>query len=176
MILRSALPDPFDVFLDNLTALFDKRHAELVEPLFLGQLLAHGRRTATAWFRAGDIAEEFRRGYTLLGTLGKSKVPAAATLLFRDLCRTLHPGLAGCSLSTTRPRNATAPVSKGAGIHHNPTPGPTDNKFLYGHIWVSMAWVVRHPQWHTLALPLLADLYIREKDRPGLSRTAVLSS
>ena len=75
MILRQP-PDPVKRFLDQATAVFDKRHAELVEPLFVGELLAHGRRTATTWFRAGGIANDFRRAYTLLGTLGKSKVPS----------------------------------------------------------------------------------------------------
>ncbi len=53
---------------------------------------------------------------------------------------------------------------EGAGIHHNPTPGPADQKFLYGHIWVTIAWIVRHPHWGVLGLPLRALLYIRAKD------------
>jgi hypothetical protein len=31
------------------------------------------------------------------------------------------------------------PKVQGAGIHHNPTPGPTDQKFFYGHVWVTIA-------------------------------------
>ena len=42
------------------------------------------------------------------------------------------------------------PKVQGAGIHHNPTPGPTHAKFLYGHLWVTLAWVVRHPRWGTI--------------------------
>src|SRR2546421_9670505 len=91
MILRQP-PDPVKHFLDHLPALFDKRHAELVEPLFLGELLAHGRRTATAWFRAGGITDDFRRAYNVLGTLGRSKIPVAAAVLFSDLRRTIDPG------------------------------------------------------------------------------------
>jgi hypothetical protein len=30
---------------------------------------------------------------------------------------------------------------QGAGIHHNPTPGPAGEKFVYGHIWVTLAWL-----------------------------------
>src|SRR5207302_1565493 len=40
---------------------------------------------------------------------------------------------------------------------------------LYGHIWVTTAWVVQHPQWDTVALPLLADLYIRQKGLPTIA-------
>ena len=56
------------------------------------------------------------------------------------------------------------PKVEGAGIHHNPTPGPADAKFAYGHVWVTLAWVVRHPTWGTIALPLLSKLYVRAKD------------
>jgi hypothetical protein len=53
---------------------------------------------------------------------------------------------------------------QGAGIHHNPTPGPADQKFLYGHIWVTISLVLRHPLWQTIGLPLLGLLYVRAKD------------
>jgi hypothetical protein len=161
-------PDPIDPFLAKITCFFDKRHAELVEPLFLGELLAHGRRTATAWFRAGGITDDFRRAYTVLGTLGRSKVSVAAAVLFSDLRRTIDPGPRWLLALDDTPTARYGPCVEGAGIHHNPTPGPAGPKFLYGHIWVTSAWVVRHPQWHTLALPLLADLYIREQDVPKI--------
>jgi hypothetical protein len=167
MILQQP-PDPVKRFLDRATALFDPRHADLVEPLFLGQLFARGRRTATAWFRAGGIADEYRRAYTLLGTLGRSKVPPCAALLFGDLRRTIDPGPRWLLALDDTPTQRYGPCVEGAGIHHNPTPGPTHQQFLYGHVWVTTAWVVRHPQWHTLALPLRADLYIRAKDLPNI--------
>jgi Transposase DDE domain len=167
MILRQP-PDPVKRFLDQATALFDQRHADLVEPLFLGELLAHGRRTATAWFRAGGIADEFRRAYTLLGTLGRSKVPAGAAVLFADLRGAIDPGPHWLFALDDSPTPRYGPCVEGAGLHHNPTPGPSHQKFVYGHIWVTTAWVVRHPQWHTRALPLLADLYIRAQDLPKI--------
>ena len=49
-----------------------------------------------------------------------------------------------------------------------PAPAPPAANFLYGHIWVTLAWLVRHPAWHTLSLPLLALLYVRKKDVPQL--------
>jgi hypothetical protein len=163
-MLRAALPPPLDHLLATLTSLLDKRHAELLQPLFLGLLLAHGRRTATAWFRAGGIAPEFRRAYTLLGTLGRSKIRTFAALLFSRLRRDRDPGTHWLFALDDTPTKRYGPEVEGAGIHHNPTPGPAGQHFLYGHLWVTCAWVVRHPQWHTLALPLLADLYIRQLD------------
>jgi hypothetical protein len=54
-------------------------------------------------------------------------------------------------------------------LHHNPTSGPDDPKFVYGHIWVTLALVLRHPLWHTIGLPLLSRLYVRAKDLPPLA-------
>src|SRR5579885_1550720 len=64
-----------------------------------------------------------------------------------------------CSPWTTARRSVTAPTSR-----------PTDQKFLYGHVWVTLAWVVRHPLWGALGLPLLARLYVRQKDLPRVPR------
>jgi DDE superfamily endonuclease len=162
------LPPPIASFLTKLIDLFDKRNADLVLPLFLGELLAHGRRTATAWFRAAHITDQFRRAYTVLGSLGKSHLVDGATVLFADLRQTIDPGPHWLFALDDTPTQRYGPYVEGAGLHHNPTPGPAQQKFVYGHIWVTTAWVVRHPQWHTLALPLLADLYIREKDVPKI--------
>ncbi len=68
------------------------------------------------------------------------------------------------------PTKRYGPQVEGAGIHHNPTPGPADQKFLYGHVWVTLAWITSHPWWGTIALPLLARLYVRRKDVAGLLR------
>jgi len=62
------------------------------------------------------------------------------------------------------------PCVQGAGVHHNPTPGPAGAPFVYGHLWVTLAWLAHHPCWHTLALPLHALLYVRAKDVPALAR------
>ena len=43
---------------------------------------------------------------------------------------------------------------EGAGVHHNPTPGPADGEWLYGHNWVALAWLATHPGWGVIALPL----------------------
>jgi len=162
------LPPPLDHFVATLTSLWDKRHAELWPPLFVGVLFGHGRRTATAWFRAGGIADEFRRGYTLLGTLGRACTELFAGCLFRRLRRCINPGPRWLFALDDTPTQRYGPCVEGAGMHHNPTPGPTHQRFLYGHVWVTLAGVVRHPAWHTLALPLLADLYVRQADLPAI--------
>jgi hypothetical protein len=48
-------------------------------------------------------------------------------------------------------------------VHHNPTPGPADQEYLYGHVWVTLALTVRHPSWGPIGLPLRAMLYVRQR-------------
>src|SRR5260370_24034568 len=118
-------PDLVKHFLDGLTCLFDPRHAELVEPLFLGELLAPGRRTATAWFRAAGISDEFRRAYTLLGSVGRGLARHCAGLLFSDLRRAIDPGRRWLLALDDTPTQRYGPQVEGAGLHPNPTPRPT---------------------------------------------------
>lgn len=86
-------------------------------------------------------------------------------------------GALGCLTDTPpiddSPTKRYGPHVEGAGIHHNPTPGPADAKFLYGHVWVTLAWLARHRAWATIAVPVFAKLYIRVKDL--IKRTAALA-
>src|SRR5262249_49161427 len=67
-------------------------------------------------------------------------------------------------------RRTVASWLRAGGLGSNPTPGPADQKFLYGHLWVTLAWIVRHPRWGTIGLPLRALLYVRQKDSRVLMR------
>ena len=62
------------------------------------------------------------------------------------------------------PTQRYGPQVQAAGIHHNPTPGPADRKFLYGHIWVTISLALRHRLWQTIGLPLVGLLYVRAQD------------
>jgi DDE superfamily endonuclease len=62
------------------------------------------------------------------------------------------------------PTQRYGPFVQGAGVHHNPTPGPANAPHVYGHVWVVMALLLTHPLWGVIALPLLARLYVRKKD------------
>ncbi len=68
------------------------------------------------------------------------------------------------------PSKRYGPCIQGAGIHHNPTPGPAGAKHCYGHVWVTLAWLAWHPLLGVLALPLWALLYVRKKDVPALNK------
>ena len=71
------------------------------------------------------------------------------------------------------PTERYGPKVQGAGVHHNPTPGPAGGPFVYGHVWVVLGLLARHPAWGVVALPLLARLYVRRKDLPEIGRAHV---
>ena len=66
------------------------------------------------------------------------------------------------------PTKRYGPHVEGADIHRNPTPGPSDQTYLYGHIWVTISLALRHPWWGAMGLPLRAMLYVRRQTRPSI--------
>lgn len=151
-----------------LAALLDVRSAPRLVRLFLGAVLAAGRRTVTSWLRAAGVTDEFRPAYTTVAAAGKRTDLIAARLAHSAL----KPMLAGAERLTfgidDTPTERYGPEVEGAGVHHNPTPGPAASRFVYGHVWVALGWLAHHPAWGTIALPLLARLYVRQKDLPRI--------
>ena len=134
-----------------------------------GIIFARGRRTVSSWLRAAGIRSEYAGYYYFLQPLGR-KTFQLSQRLFILLLQTLPLGdrlLLGVDDSPTR---RYGPYVEGAGIHHNPTPGPADQKFLYGHIWVTISLIVRHPLWQTIGLPLVGLLYVRAQDVASIWR------
>jgi hypothetical protein len=161
------LPEDWSEWVDLLTPVLDSRFSWRLPIVLAGLLLARGRRTVTTWLRAQGIVYGFADYYYFLSALGR-KIEPLATRLFVLLLRRLSPdGPILLALDDT-PTRRYGPHVEGAGIHHNPTSGPDDHKFIYGHVWVTLAWVVRHPLWHAIGLPLRALLYVKAKDLPKL--------
>jgi DDE superfamily endonuclease len=155
-----------------LASTLDRRSAPLLTLLLLGALLARGRRTVTSWFRPVGITDNFRRAYNALGAAGR-RCPQIATRLLCAVLKPLIRLVRGDRLLFAiddTPSKRYGPCIQGAGIHHNPTPGPAGAKHCYGHIWVTLAWLAQHPLFGVLALPLQALLYVRAKDVPELNK------
>lgn len=128
-----------------------------------GVLFAQGRRTVASWLRAAGITDEFKAYYYFISRVGHKTEWIGWRLLGLVLSRIpLGPRIV-FALDDT-PTKRYGPCVEGAGLHHNPTPGPADAKHVYGHIWVTLALVLRHSRWGTIALPILSKLYIRRKD------------
>lgn len=166
MDLLSALPALVSSWLSRLVCPLDKRTAPRLLQLLVGLLFARGRRTVTSWFRPAGIRDEFRPAYRAVHAAGR-RTDVMAFLVWATMIRPLlrEPTRLVFALDDT-PTRRYGPHVEGAGIHRDPSPGPSNAPFLYGHVWVTLACLVCHPRWGTVALPLLARLYVRAKDVP----------
>lgn len=152
----------------RLADVLDRRSAPRLVRLFLGAVLARGRRTITSWIRAAGLSHQYQRCYTAVAAAGKLADLIAARL-FHGVVKPLIADAPRITLAiddTPTPRYG--PYVQGAGIHHNPTPGPAGSPYVYGHIWVVLGLLAVHPAWGVIALPLLARMYVRARDLPGI--------
>jgi hypothetical protein len=151
----------------TLARVLDARQRDSFPKILAGLLFARGRRTVTSWLRAAGIRKRYDEYYYFLASLGRKSKEVGGALL-RTIVQQLPLGDRLLFALDDSPTQRYGPNVQGAGIHHNPTPGPADQKFLYGHVWVTIAWLFRHRLWGTMALPLLALLYVRQQNIPLL--------
>jgi hypothetical protein len=153
-----------------LQAVMDRRIAFRLAIVVAGMFLADDRRTASAWFVAAGVQDDWDRFYDCLIRVGRtSGRPATAVLGLLVQKFATGPDdriLLGMDDS---PTSRYGRHVEGAGVHHNPTPGPAGGEWLYGHNWVALAWLATHPVWGVIALPLRSTLYVREVDVPKLA-------
>ena len=152
-----------------MASALDRRSAPRLAWLFIGAVLARGRRTVTSWIRAAGLSGEYRSCYTTVAAVG-TKTDLTAAHLAREVVKPLVAGADRLTFAiddTPTPRHGRH--VQGAGVHHNPTPGPAGSEFVYGHVWVVLGLLVSHAAWGVVALPLLARLYVRQKNLPGIA-------
>jgi len=153
-----------------LARALDPRSAPRLACLFLGAVLARGRRTLSSWIRAAGLSDQFRCCYTTVAAAGKRTELIGAYLL-REVVKPLLADASRLVLAIDdTPTKRYGPHVQGAGVHHNPTPGPAGSPFVYGHVWVVLGLLIAHPLWGIVALPLLARLYVRRKDLDAIDR------
>jgi len=162
-------PNQWSEWIDWLGAGLHGRNRWRLPVLLVGILFAVGRRTVSSWLRAAGVSDDFRDYYYFLAPLGR-KTKSVATQLFLLLGRTLPLPDRLLAVIDDSPTKRYGPKVEGADIHHNPTPGPADQKYLYGHIWVTLSLALRHPRFGALALPLRAMLYVRQKTIPSIPK------
>jgi hypothetical protein len=164
------IPAFLSTFIMRMQNLVDRRLRELVPLVFCGLLFTtERRRTCTSWFRAAGIAQEFRRGYRVVCLTGRNPASMGMSVLYDIVNSSALEGQKRIKLALDdTPSKRYGPHVEGAGIHHNPTPGPANQPFVYGHNFVTLACLAEHREWGTIALPVRAELYVRQKDLPKI--------
>lgn len=158
-------------WIGQLACVLHATNAWRLQPLLAGMLFARDRFTVSSWLRAGELSDDFQSYYYFLGSLGR-KVKSIATLLLSLALRVVNPGERVLFAIDDTPTKRYGPHVEGAGIHHNPTPGPADQKYLFGHVWVTLSLVVRHRLWGAIGLPLLAYLYVRQANLASIPESS----
>ena len=112
------------------------------------------------------VSDDWQNHYYFLQTLG-SKAKHVARQLLHVAVRQIPVSHVGEFIKLAlddSPTNRYGPKMQLACMHHNPTPGPSGSEFLYGHVWVTISWLVKHPKWGCIGMPRLALIYVRQKD------------
>jgi SRSO17 transposase len=159
---RWECPEQWSEWSEWLSAGLHARNRWRLPVLLAGMLFAGGRRTVTTWLRAAGVSDDYQAYYYFLTCVGR-KTESIATRLVALLLRTLPLPERLLLVIDDSPTKRYGPKVEGADVHHNPTPGPADQPFLYGHVWVTISLALRHPKWGALALPLRAMLYVRKQ-------------
>lgn len=155
----------------SMGKLLDVRGEFRLAIVMAGMMLAEGRRVAAAWFAAAGVQDDWDRFYDCLRSVGQ-RTGSLALPLLTAVIRKFDPGPDGHLTlgGDDSPTRRFGPKVEGAGVHHDPTPGPADGRWLYGHNWVTLAVLAKHSLWGVIALPLRSLLYVRAVDCPKLAQ------
>lgn len=135
---RWEAPNQWDEWSRWLAAGLHARNRWRLPVLLLGILFANGRRTVTTWLRAAGVSDDFQDYYYFLAVVGR-KTNLIATPLVVLILRTLPLPERLLLVIDDSPTKRYGPKVEGADVHHNPTPGPADQPYLYGHVWVTIS-------------------------------------
>lgn len=154
----------------SMAGQLDCRMAFRLSIIVAGMFLADGRKTAAAWFAAAGVQDDWDRFYDCLISIGRQSQSVGEPLV-RKILEKFDPGPGGhlTACIDDSPTSRYGRHVEGAGVHHNPTPGPVGSAWVYGHNWVCMALLCAHPLWGVIAMPLWSKLYVREADVPQLN-------
>lgn len=161
-------PAEWDEWTEWLAAGLHGRSRWRLSLILSGALFAGGRRVVASWLRAAGISEDYRDHYYFLQSVGQRWRELGRRVLTLVLQRALAGSDRALMAIDDSPSKRYGPHVEGAGVHHDPTPGPTGAAFCYGHVWVTLAIVVRHSLWGTIGLPIWSWLYVRRQDVPKL--------
>src|SRR5690349_16926578 len=118
--MTSSHPTPVPCqWFSGLAAALDRRSVTRLALLFLGAVLARGRRTVTTWIRAARLSDQFRSSYIAVAAAGKRADRIAWRLLI-EVARPLLKGTERLTLALDdTPTKRYGPRVQGAGVHHN---------------------------------------------------------
>lgn len=168
MIISKA-PQNWKRWIEKLSEQLHGRSNWRLAFVFYGIIFAQGRKTVSSWLRAAEIGKGFQEFYSFLESLGE-KTTEVAEALWTIVLRHILSGVDDVTVAIDdTPERRYGKKIETCGYHHDSTSKPGDQTYYYGNVWVTLAIVVNHIRFGTIALPLLSKLYVRECDIAGLT-------
>ena len=109
-----------------LQAVMDRRIVFRLTVIVAGMLLVDDWCTGSAWFVASGVQDDWDRFYDCLISIGRMSAKLATVVLGLVVQR-LAPGSRILMGLDDSPTTHYGKHVEGAGVHHNPTPGPRRN-------------------------------------------------
>lgn len=130
------------VLVTSMAGMLDPRMAFRLSIIMAGMMLADDRRVAAAWFATAAVQDDWDRFYDCLISVGRNTRLLTLPLLIA-VVRKFAPGPDGHRIVAVddSPTQRYGRHVEGAGVHHNPTAGPADGEWMYGHNWVSLCFL-----------------------------------
>lgn len=156
-------PEDWSEWVEYLSLGLHGRSQWRLPVVMTGILLANGRRTVTSWLRAAGVRTNYKQYYYFISSVGRNTEILALRMISLLLQHFSSQERVLLAIDDTHTKRY-GPMVEGAGLHRNPTSAPDDHKWIFGHVWVTLALVLRHPLWRAIALPVWAQLYVKKKD------------
>ncbi len=129
---RVPLTGAIETAVTTLQAVMDRRIAFRLPIIVVGMLFCDGRCTASAWFASAAVKDDWDRFYDCLISIGRTS-STLATAVLGLIVQKFAPTSRIVLAMDDSPTSRFGRHVEGAGVHRNPTPGPTDGEWLYGY-------------------------------------------
>ena len=142
------LTGPMADLVKSMASMLDFRMGFRLSIMMAGMMLADDCRVAASWFMAAGVQDDWDRFYDCWISVGRNTRLLALPLLIA-VVRKFAPGRDGHMIVAVdnSPTRRYGRHVEGAGVHHNPTAGPADGEWMYGHNWVSLCFPGTHALW-----------------------------
>jgi len=122
-------PQEWEEWAELLAAALDGRCRWRLGILLLGVVWGSGRRVVAAWIRAAGLSDDYRVYYYFLQSVGRRWEAVGQEVLRLVLDRVLKDLPRIVFAIDDSPTKRFGPKVQGAGLHHDPTPGPAGHSF-----------------------------------------------
>jgi len=118
-------PQEWKDWAEWLAAGLDGRSQWRLPVLMMGLVFGNGRRVVASWIRSAGLSSDYQDYYYFLQSVGRCWEELGRRVLILVLRHVLKDQPRVVAAIDDSPTKRYGPKVQGAGIHHDPTPGPS---------------------------------------------------